>query len=355
MFSSSMMSYSSVGMMGGAGTSQSAIGMMQGVLSGGATGSTTAAGLMRGMLDVMDDFLPSDFPATNGGPSAFQTMASAMNLVLTGSSDAPATFQTMLSVMHAFLSDAASGSSNAATSFQAMLNAMNAFLPAQAGGSATASGPFGSMLEGMQAFLSSTASGSSAASGSFQAMLGSMQSILTDATVLSGPASAHVISGQANGGVQVTGTDGIAHMLTNMDRLHFSDESVAMDLGGNAGMAAKTLGLVFGADAVHNKAWVGTVLGLIDGGMSYQDVMQAALNLRLGTNFSTADEVNLIYQNLAGLSPGASDMAYWSHAVASGQFTLASLAVMAADTGLNTDRINLVGLAHTGLEYLPAA
>ena len=86
--------------------------------------------------------------------------------------------------------------------------------------------------------------------------------------------------------------------------------------------------------------------------MSYQDLMQLALNARLGTGFSNTDEVNLLYQNLVGALPSAADLDYWTGTIASGQFTQASLAVMAADHSLNTANVNLTGLALTGIEFV---
>lgn len=80
-------------------------------------------------------------------------------------------------------------------------------------------------------------------------------------------------------------------------------------------------------------------------------MMQLALNAKLGDGFSTTDEVTLLYQNLLGTQVSASDLSYWTSTVNSGQFTQASLAVMAADTALNVVNINLVGLAQTGIEY----
>ncbi len=140
--------------------------------------------------------------------------------------------------------------------------------------------------------------------------------------------------------------------LTNIERLQFSDKKLAFDMMGSAGNTAKILGAVFGKESVANTAYVGIGLQYLDGGMSYQDLMQLALNAKLGSGFSIADEVKLLYQNLVGTQPSSSDLSYWTGTVTSGQFTPASLAVMAADTGYNTTNINLVGLAQTGVEYV---
>ena len=339
---------------GGTGLNQSMIGIMQGVLSGSSSGTTIAPGVslgMQNMLDIMDDFIT---PGTATGSNVFQGMASAMTRVLTGSSTTPGSFQTMLDAMDTFLSSATTGSSSASASFQTMLGAMQTFVSSPTSVSSSASAPFQNMLGAMQGFLTNATSGSTGASSSFQAMLDIMQTDLFDAKVLSGSASTKTIKVMTNGDVQVSGADG-TNTLTNMPRLHFSDESIATDINGNAGTTAKIIGLVFGADAVSNKTMAGIGLNLLDGGMSYEDLMQAALSAKLGHNFTTSDEINLIYHNLIGTSPSAGDLQHWEQTVTSGQYTNASLAVMAAETSMNTNNIHLVGLAQTGLEYLPVS
>ena len=152
-----------------------------------------------------------------------------------------------------------------------------------------------------------------------------------------------------------TGAEGV-DTVTGIERLVFADTKIALDItGGNAGTTAKILGAVFGAASVssesYSKQYVGIGLGYLDGGTSYQDLMLLALNERLGAGFSNADEVNLLYHNLVGALPSAADLDYWTGTLASGQFTQASLAVMAADHSLNTTNIDLTGLAQTGIEF----
>ncbi len=151
------------------------------------------------------------------------------------------------------------------------------------------------------------------------------------------------------GGSSGGGTD----TLTNVERLKFSDFSVALDVSGNAGTTAKILGAVFGKESVTNKEYVGIGLSLLDGGMSYLDLMQLAINAALGAGASNATVVKLLYTNVVGTLPPAGDLAYFTGWLDSGAYTRASFGVLAADTELNTVRINLAGLATSGLEYLP--
>jgi hypothetical protein len=81
--------------------------------------------------------------------------------------------------------------------------------------------------------------------------------------------------------------------------------------------------------------------------------MQMALNAKLGVNFTNAQEIQLLYQNVLGVNATSADIANWSAQIQSGHYTQVSLAVMAAQSSLNLTQINLVGLSQHGLVYLP--
>lgn len=139
--------------------------------------------------------------------------------------------------------------------------------------------------------------------------------------------------------------------LTGIERLSFSDVKVAYDIGGNAGTAAKVLGAVFGASSINNPSYVGIGLSLLDGGMSSIDLMQLALNARLGAGASHVDIVKLLYTNVVGSAPPPGDQAYYVGLLDTRQLSEASLGVLAADTPLNQANIGLVGLAATGIQF----
>jgi hypothetical protein len=174
-----------------------------------------------------------------------------------------------------------------------------------------------------------------------------------DTAVYTGTRASYTIARTSTGFAVSGGADG-SDTLTNIERLQFANTRVATDLAGNAGITAKILGAVFGASFVSNKEYVGIGLGYLDAGMSYQDLMQLALDAKLGAGFSNTAVVDLLYQNLVGVPPSDADRSYWLGTLTSGQFSQASLGVMAADHDLNTTNINLVGLAQTGIEYVLA-
>ncbi|HSW07390.1 Ig-like domain-containing protein [Aquabacterium sp.] len=140
-------------------------------------------------------------------------------------------------------------------------------------------------------------------------------------------------------------------LLYGMERVAFTDSFLALDLDGNAGTTAKILGAVFGAASVANEAYVGIGITLLDGGMSYLDLMQLALEARLGAGASNTAVVNLLYSNLVGVLPSTSERLYYEDLITSGFVSQASLGVLAADTELNIVNIDLTGLMESGIGF----
>ncbi len=177
----------------------------------------------------------------------------------------------------------------------------------------------------------------------------------TDTAVFTGPRADYANS--VVGAVRfvndlIPGRDGI-DSLSSIERLQFSDINVALDLSGNAGTVAKILGAVFGKAEVANEVYAGIGLYYVDGGMTYESLMQLAIDARLGIGASHPAVVDLLYTNVVGVPPSDGDRGYFVGLLDSGAYTVAGLGVMAADIDLNVANIDLVGLAQQGLEYTP--
>lgn len=134
------------------------------------------------------------------------------------------------------------------------------------------------------------------------------------------------------------------------NRLMLETRNLAFDLDGAAGQTAKILGAVFGAESVSNAQYVGIGLDLLDGGMSYTEL--AALAVSVAGKSSSTDVCNLLWENVIGSPATASDIAPFKAMLDSGQMSIGSLTALAADTTLNTNNIDLVGLSQTGLEFV---
>ncbi len=147
------------------------------------------------------------------------------------------------------------------------------------------------------------------------------------------------------------GSDGV-DSLTNVERMHFANGNVAYDLDGNAGTVARILGAVFGSAAVADRNYVAIGLTYADSGMSYDALMQLALNVRLGASAGNHGAlVDLLYANVIGGTPSVSDHNYYAGLLDTASLTPVSLGVMAANSSLNAVNIGLTGLAQVGLDY----
>ena len=142
--------------------------------------------------------------------------------------------------------------------------------------------------------------------------------------------------------------------LLNVERLQFKDKGLAFDLDKNAGIAAKTLGLVFGSDAVALPNYVGICLDLLERqNYTQNSLMQAALSVRLGADSSDPGKVvDFLFMQLTKGLPSPQDKATFVNLIVNQTYSIESLAVTAADLSLNPISTALVGLATTGLPYV---
>ena len=176
-----------------------------------------------------------------------------------------------------------------------------------------------------------------------------------DTAVWSGALSQHKFSNTQNVYTveATTGTEG-KDQVRNIERLKFQDQSLALDMAGNAGLTAKVLSAVFGKAALSNKQYVGIGLHYLDDlSFSYSNLLQLAINASLGANPSHEQVVNLLYTNVIGQAPDTATRKVYTDLLDNQTYTVAGLAVLAADTEFNKANVNLVGLAQTGLAYLP--
>lgn len=176
----------------------------------------------------------------------------------------------------------------------------------------------------------------------------------TDALVLSGKRADYVLRHEGGGWTltdRLRGRDG-SDTLVSMERLHFSDTSLALDLDGDAGVVARLIGVVLGQQALQDRALVGLVLGVVDSGVTVHQLHTLAVGAVWGGVTDNAVVVAQIYQNLFQQAPDAAAMRYLVQGLDAGQFSRADLVGVAAMQSINAVNIDLVGLSITGLEYL---
>jgi hypothetical protein len=180
-----------------------------------------------------------------------------------------------------------------------------------------------------------------------------------DTVVYDKPISNYVATAR-EGGINVSPANdpnGSGDWLQNIERLQFSDKGLAFDVEGRAGVAAKTLGLVFGVAAVQVPAFVGICLDFLDNKKyTAEQLMHAALVFPLGSEASDPQKVvPFLYERLTGGPPSPSEKDKYVSWITSGMYTADGLAVFASELGLNPVTAQLTGLATTGLAFqMPA-
>jgi serralysin len=155
-----------------------------------------------------------------------------------------------------------------------------------------------------------------------------------------------------------TPTDG-TDSLANVERLFFSDAALALDTAaaGNAGQTAQILRGLFGSGFLQNPTFVGIGLSLFDQGVAYADIVGLAIGTsvfqELAGSTSNTDFVKLVYKNVIGAEAGPAELANFVGLLDAGTFTQASLGVLACQVSFNTESVELLGLAASGIEFLP--
>lgn len=143
------------------------------------------------------------------------------------------------------------------------------------------------------------------------------------------------------------GTD----VLRDVERIAFSDMSLALDLSGNAGQAARVLGAVFGKGAVANPNYAGIAINLFDQGQSLEQVAQLAIDIALGPVPSSGNVVRLLWRNVMGGEIDARSLAELSGLIDRGDLTSGQLAAIAARLEQTAVAVDLAGLARSGWAY----
>ncbi|MDB2483460.1 hypothetical protein N9Y16_02605 [Gammaproteobacteria bacterium] len=139
--------------------------------------------------------------------------------------------------------------------------------------------------------------------------------------------------------------------LTGVERVEFSDYGLALDLDGNAGEAVKLLGVLIGADSLSDRGLVAAVLDYADTGLSLEAMLTIGLDLLLGESPSGVAVVNLLHQALTGVEAGPALLADYGGRIDRGEMSAVELALLAAETDLNSANLDLVGLSSNGLAY----
>lgn len=177
-----------------------------------------------------------------------------------------------------------------------------------------------------------------------------------DTVVYSGLQERYSITKSGNRYVvsEPTGSDDTDY-LSNIERLQFSNGKVALDLGGNAGQAARLIGALLGPSFIKDKALAGVVIGLVDQDYSIENIANLGLNtsfyLTLAGSTKNEDFVNHVFRNVVGRTPEVNEQKTYVDMLNAGT-SQAALAVMAAGTEFTASQIGLTGLTSHGWDFI---
>jgi len=139
-----------------------------------------------------------------------------------------------------------------------------------------------------------------------------------------------------------------ADTLQAIERLQFSDLTLALDTEGNAGNAYALWNAAF--DRAPALREIGRWIAPFDDGRSLIEVAQAFIAAYV-PGIPNQDVVRILYANVVGSPPGPFEMEFYRGILDRGEMTQAELFVFAAQTDLN--RNDYVELIAGGISYLP--
>ena len=141
-----------------------------------------------------------------------------------------------------------------------------------------------------------------------------------DTAVFSGIKAGYTLIRTSSGMTAVSASDG-TDALINIERLHFTDKTIAFDLDGNAGQAYRLYQAAF--DRVPDQGGLGYWINEMDRGMGLSQVATGFINSAefkalYGNNPSNSEFVTLIYDNVLHRTPDAGGYSYWMEQLSSG-------------------------------------
>jgi hypothetical protein len=156
----------------------------------------------------------------------------------------------------------------------------------------------------------------------------------------------------SKGGTVDNGSSSVdSETLSNIERLYFTDKAYALDLDGNAGIAAKVIIATFGASDIST--YMAAVLPAVDAGSTLDGLCDLVVQLELIESLVGSSDmssfVEYVYGNVVGRELNAFEAAMMEN-ISTGGSTKAELLKLAVQTDdvasqITTNAIDLIGVA----------
>ena len=142
-------------------------------------------------------------------------------------------------------------------------------------------------------------------------------------------------------------------LLVDVERIHFSDTNVALDIGGDAGQAYRLYQAAF--NRIPDLSGLGYHINNLDAGRSLNDVAREFINspefkATYGA-LSNADFVNQLYVNVLHRPGEAAGVAYWIDLLNSGANERSN--VLSGFSESPENQLNVIGSIQNGVQYTP--
>ncbi len=170
-----------------------------------------------------------------------------------------------------------------------------------------------------------------------------------DIAIYSGARASYTVS-KVGQGYQVIGPEG-TDSLSNVERLQFSNSSLALDISGNAGQAYRLYQAAF--NRTPDQGGLGLQMNALDTGL---DISQVAANFIASPEFSATygnldntQFVNQLYQNVLHRAADAAGLSFHTGNLASGANSRANVLVGFSESSEN--QAALIGSIQNGIAY----
>ncbi|MGO4381293.1 DUF4214 domain-containing protein [Pseudoduganella sp. RAF53_2] len=175
-----------------------------------------------------------------------------------------------------------------------------------------------------------------------------------DTVILGGARSAYTVTQSAGTYTVHANASGLNDILTNVERVQFSDATVALDIGGVGGQAYRLYQAAF--NRAPDSGGLGFWIAYMDKGMSLNDAAQQFMaspefKTLYGTNPSNADFVDKLYHNVLHRAGEADGVKFWMDYLTTGGGTQAKVLAFFGESPEN--QAALIGTIGNGFTYTP--
>lgn len=176
-----------------------------------------------------------------------------------------------------------------------------------------------------------------------------------DTAVYAGARANFTVTIAASGATlaDTTGAEG-SDKLANVERIHFADADLALDISGNAGQAYRLYQAAF--DRAPDLAGLGFWINARDNNVTMASIAHDFLispegQTLYGSAPANADALTRFYSNVLHRAPDAAGYAFWLTALDNGQETQANVLAQFSESPENQAQV--IGAIQSGITYTP--